>query len=105
MSEESSANGIEVFISFAYADQASIRNREVWKRLTDCLDALRLEGVVSAWGCRGIDTSSNDTASFESLKRSHVIIFALGKEYLERPERYRQVLRDLPESGRYLVFA
>jgi len=105
MSEESSANGIEVFISFAYGDQAPIRNREVWKRLTECLDALRVEGVVSAWSCRAIDTSSNDTASFESMKRSHVIIFALGKDYLDHPERYRQVLRDLPESGRYLVFA
>src|SRR5215510_15049795 len=105
MSEESSAKGIEVFISFAYGDQASIRNREVWKRLTECLDALRVEGVVSAWSCRAIDTSANDTASFESMKRSHVIIFALGKDYLDHPERYRHVLRDLPESGRYLVFA
>jgi hypothetical protein len=105
MSEDGSANKIEVFVSLADGDKRSHHNREVWKRLTDCLDALRDEGVIRDWFFRAIDAGAPEAAVIERLKRSDIIIFALGRNYLDHPERYREVLKNLPESGRYLVFS
>ena len=96
---------IEVFVSLADGDKRSHHNREVWKRLTDCLGALRDEGVIRNWFLRAIDAGAPDATAIERLKRSDIIIFALGQNYLDHPERYREVLKNLPESGRYLVFS
>jgi len=105
MSEDARANKIEVFVSFANGDEQSHRQREVWKHLTDCLDALRDEGVIRDWFCQAIDAGAADAEAIGRLKRSDVIIFALGQNYLDYPERYQEVLKNLPESGRYLVFS
>lgn len=105
MSEDGRANKIEVFVSLADGDKRIHHNREVWKRLTDCLDALRDEGVIRDCFFRAIDAGAPDAAVIERLKRSEIIIFALGQNYLDHPERYREVLKNLPESGRYLVFS
>jgi len=105
MSEDAGANKIEVFVSFANGDEQSYRQREAWKRLTDCLDALRDEGVIRDWFCQAIDAGSADAVAIGRLKRSDVIIFALGQNYLDHPEVYQEVLKNLPESGRYLVFS
>ncbi|MGH9935577.1 MAG: toll/interleukin-1 receptor domain-containing protein [Blastocatellia bacterium] len=105
MSEDARANKIEVFVSFANGDEQSHRQREVWKHLTDCLDALRDEGVIRDWFCQAIDAGGGDAEAIGRLKRSDVIIFALGQNYLDHPERYQEVLKNLPESGRYLVFS
>src|SRR5262245_728768 len=105
MSEDARANKIEVFVSFANGDKQSHRKREVWKHLTDCLNALRDEGVLQDWFSQAIDAGGPDAAVIGRLKRSDVIIFALGQNYLDHPERYREVLKNLPESGRYLVFS
>ncbi|MGH9768627.1 MAG: toll/interleukin-1 receptor domain-containing protein [Blastocatellia bacterium] len=105
MSEDARANKIEVFISFANGDKRSYRQREIWERLTGCLNALRAEGVIQGCFSRAIDDSVLDVAAIERLKHSDIIIFALGQNYLDHPERYREVLKNLPESGRYLVFS
>src|SRR5262245_5858899 len=105
MSEDSRANKIEVFVSFADGDKRIHYNREVWNRLADCLDSLRDEGVILDCFFRAVDAGAPDAAVIERLKRSDIIIFALGQNYLDHPERYREVLKNLPESGRYLVFS
>src|SRR5262249_1793753 len=105
MSEDARANKIKVFVSFSNGDKQSYRKREVWKHLTDCLDALRDEVVVQDWLGQAIDDGVLDAAVIGRLKRSDMIIFALGQNYLDHPERYREVLKNLPESGRYLVFS
>jgi len=105
MIEDAWANKIKVFVSFANGDKQSLRKREVWKQLTDCLEALRDEGVVQDWSGQAIDAGALDAAVIERLNRSDVIIFALGQNYMDHPERYREVLKNLPESGRYLVFS
>ncbi|HKQ77091.1 MAG TPA: TIR domain-containing protein [Blastocatellia bacterium] len=105
MSEDGRANKIEVFVSLADGDKRIHHNREAWKRLADCMDALRNEGVIRNWFFRAIDAGAPDAAVIEQLKRSDIIIFALGQNYLDHPERYREVLKNLPESGRYLVFS
>lgn len=105
MSEDARMNKIEVFVSFANGDKKSYRMREVWKHLTDCLAALRAEGVIQDWFCRAIDDGQTDAVAIERLKRSDIVIFALGQNYLDHPERYREILKNLPESGRYLVFS
>jgi len=105
MSEDGGANKIEVFVSHADGDKRTLHNREVWKQLADCLDALRAEGLVRDSFFRAIDAGPTDATVIERLKRSDIIVFALGQNYLDHPERYREVLNNLPESGRYLVFS
>src|SRR5262249_486118 len=105
MSEEGRANLIEVFVSLADGDRRSPHNQEAWKRLSDCLDMLRDEGVIRHWRYRAVDAGPTDAQVIERLKRSDIIIFALGQNYLDHPECYGEVLKNLPESGRYLVFS
>src|SRR5262249_23925608 len=89
----------------ADGDRRSPHNQEAWKRLSDCLDMLRDEGVIRDWRYRAVDAGPTDAPVIERLKRSDIIIFALGQNYLDHPECYGEVLKNLPESRRYLVFS
>ena len=105
MSEDGRENMIEVFVSLADGDKRFPQNREAWDRLTDCLATLRGEGVIRDWFSSPIDGGLYDAAVIERLKRSDIIIFALGQNYLDLTDRYSEVLKNLPQSGRYLVFS
>ncbi len=105
MSEKAGTNKIEIFISSADGDRRSHRRRDVWKQLTDCLNALRAEGVIQGWTNRTVEAGAIESATIESLRQSEIVIFAIGQNYLDHPERYREVLNNLPGSGRYLVFS
>jgi hypothetical protein len=105
MGASAKAAQVEVFVSFANGDKKSLRHKEVWKRLTTCLDALRVEGVIREWRSWAVDGDPPDASVMERLKRADIVIFALGQNYLDHPDRYREVMKGLPESGRYLVFS
>src|SRR5262249_19714384 len=105
MSEKAGANKIEIFISSADGDRRTHTRREVWKQLTDCLNALRAEGVIQGWINRAVEAGAPEAETLERLKQSEIVIFAIGQNYLDHPERYREVLKNLPGCGRYLVFS
>jgi hypothetical protein len=105
MAGDAKATKVEVFVSFANGDKKSLRHRDVWKRLANCLDALQVEGVIREWRSQAIDAENPDAAAIGALKRADIVIFALGQNYLDHPERHREILKNLPGSGRYLVFS